>query len=116
MRLNPKSAEKLKAGNTVWRCLIWFNKDNTPRVEIEIVRLIGVKHRYQFMKGGATHFRMKQEYKDGTPSSLRFLSDIGRAHCYDSYRQAKRFEREVYEGRYQKEVEARRQFLKDFCF
>lgn len=93
---------KLRAGNSAWRCLIWFNRKDEPYVEITHVLLNGSRT----TGGGKSIF-------NGCPKvGQDYLFDVG--HCsFDTYRKARRYQKEIAEGRHGNAVRHRRWSLRD---
>jgi len=97
--MTAKAYNKLCAGNSAWRCLIWF-RHGMPYVNVQHVILSGTKTLHHF----------KSDYGCGHRGSLRvgqqFLSDVG--HCsFDTYRKAKRYQAEVAAGLHDRDVAQR---------
>lgn len=108
MRYNHKSILKIKSGQTVWRCLIWPTRSGAT-VSIEQMRLAGKKTNSKVDNLLSPKMFVKSNsYHDGVDY---FLADIAHAHSFSTYRQAKRFEKEVILGMHDDEVQRRRESL-----
>lgn len=105
MRLNQRNVLKLKAGNTVWRCLIWF-PDEKPVVSISEIHLVGVVRR-----SGASRCTCMSVLYDGELYSKMYLSDIASAAAFTTRRGALKYQREVSEGLHSETVAWRRDLL-----
>jgi hypothetical protein len=95
MRITHQNCEKLRAGQTVWRSLIWFEPDGTPYVKTTEILLQGYKGKYSFVDGTIT-----------LVVGYDFLHDIACGlYVTTSRRASKRFEKEVSEGMHKNLVE-----------
>lgn len=105
--MTPKTYNKLRAGNSAWRCLIWF-RHGTPYVDIEHVILSGTKVLHYFSGEYGRRYR-----RGSLRVGPRFLSDVG--HCsFDTYRKAKKYQAEVAAGLHKETVELRYEHLHNY--
>jgi hypothetical protein len=112
MMLNQRTVLKLRAGHTVWRCLIWFKHDRleAPYVDIEEVHLVGVQKR--FSPEYKTPQRGLRQYRQEGYKHYRFMSDIAHTESFTTRRGALRFRKEVLNGQHEKRVADRYETLK----
>jgi hypothetical protein len=105
MHITHKNCNKLRAGQTVWRSLIWFDLNNKPVVRTTEILLQGPKTIHFF---GPGHTPLKV--------GKYFLNDIAfGSYATTSRRASKRFEKEVKEGLHKDLVQERRDWLYKYC-
>jgi hypothetical protein len=107
MMLNQRTVLKLRAGHTVWRCLIWCSGP-PPFVDIEEIRLVGVQRKSRFTKGGRLLLRMRDDNDQSW-----YLSDIARAEAFTTRLGALNYRKEVLEGKHDARVQAYWESLHD---
>ena len=108
MRLNQRTVQKLRAGHTVWRCLIWFS-GFYPVVSIQEMHLIGVQTQ-EPVRG-----RMLRRTAIACGPRGYYLSDIAYADAFTTRRGALKFKREVESGNpaHDERVSQRRRDLRE---